>query len=133
MTNLEKVKQSLKDTNASLVVLKNNKIQTYHNDGIKDLIMLLSEDKEALTNTIIADKIIGKVAASIMIKAGVKEIYTEMISEFAVEILEEHNIKFEYNKKIPFIENRTKTGMCPMESKFKDEIDLNIIWNEYIR
>ena len=46
--------------------------------------------------------------------------------------MEKNNIKYEYNKKVEYIKNRDNTGMCPMENKYKDEIDINKISNEMI-
>ena len=132
MTDLKKAIEVLQTTNSSLVVLKGNEISSYNNNGIKDLISLLKEDNKALTGATVADKVIGKVAASIMIKAGIKEAYAEVISDLGLRLFEKHGIDARYGIKIPYIQNRNKTGMCPMEEKFKDEGNIDIIWQEYI-
>ena len=133
MTNLEKVKSILLEKNASLVVCyKNGNIKEYYQDRIKDIKEILLQDKSQLKDTIVADKVIGKVAASILSVAGVKEIYADTISEFAIPVLEKNKIKYEYNKKVEYIKNKDNTGMCPMENKYKDELDINIIYNEMI-
>ena len=133
MTNLEKVKTILLEKNASLVVCyKNGDIKEYYQDRIKDIKEILMQDKSLLNDAIVADKVIGKVAASILAIAGVKEIYAEVISEFAIPILEKNDIKYEYNKKVNYIKNKDNTGMCPMENKYKDETDINIIYNDII-
>lgn len=133
MTNLEKVKNILLEKNASLVVCyKNGDIKEYYQDRIKDIKAILMEDKNLLKGAIIADKVIGKVAASILTVAGVKEIYAEVISKFAIPVLEENNIKYEYNKKVEYIKNKDNTGMCPMENKYKDQTDINLIYNDMI-
>lgn len=133
MTNLEKVKSILLEKNASLVVCyKNGDIKEYYQDRIKDIKAILMQDKNLLKDAIIADKVIGKVAASILTVAGVKEIYADVISKFAIPVLEENNIKYEYNKKVEYIKNKDNTGMCPMENKYKDQTDINLIYNEMI-
>lgn len=133
MTNLEKVKSILLEKNASLVVCyKNGDIKEYYQDRIKDIKAILMQDKNLLKDAIIADKVIGKVAASILTVAGVKEIYADVISKFAIPVLEENGIKYEYNKKVEYIKNKDNTGMCPMENKYKDQIDINVIYNEMI-
>lgn len=133
MTNLEKVKSILLEKNASLVVCyKNGDIKEYYQDRIKDIKAILMQDKNLLKDAIIADKVIGKVAASILTVARVKEIYAEVISKFAIPVLEENNIKYEYNKKVEYIKNKDNTGMCPMENKYKDQTDINLIYNEMI-
>ena len=49
------------------------------------------------------------------------------------DILEENNIKYEYNKKVEYIQNNDKTGMCPMENKFKEETDLMTIYDFFVK
>lgn len=133
MTNLEFVKNRLYETKASIVVLyKDGTYKEYYNRRIIDIKAILEENKEALKDAIIADKVIGKLAASILTYAGVKEIYADTISSYAIPVLEKNNIKFEYKQKVEYIQNNDKTGMCPMENKYKDEMDISKIFNEII-
>ncbi len=133
MTNIEMVKEKLYETKASLIVLyENGECKKYYKNRINDIREILEEDKSALKNAIIADKVIGKVAASILVVAGATEIYADVISKYAVPVLEENNIKYEYNKLVDYIENNAKTGMCPMENKYKNEKDINKIYREML-
>ena len=133
MTKLEEVKEILHQKNASLVVAyENGEIKEYYQDRIKDIKDILKENENALKGAVIADKVIGKVAGSILTVAGVKEIYTDVISEYAIPVLEENHIKYEYKEKVQYIVNQTKTGMCPMESKYKDEQNINVIYKEML-
>ncbi len=133
MTKLEEVKEVLHQKNASLVVAyENGEIKEYYQDRIKDIKDILKENKNALKGAVIADKVIGKVAGSILALAGVKEIYADVISEYAIPVLEENHIKYEYKEKVKYIINQTKTGMCPMENKYKDEKDIHKIYSEMI-
>ena len=68
-----------------------------------------------LEESYIADKVIGKAAAIIIVLSNVKMVYTKMISKQALELLEEFNIQIEYIDKVEYIENRDKTGLCPLE------------------
>lgn len=133
MTNLEILKEKLYETKASLVVLySNGECKEYYKNRINDIREILEADQTALKNAVIADKVIGKVAASILTVAGVSEIYADVISKYAVPVLEENNIRYEYNKLVDYIENNDKTGMCPMENKYKDEKDINKIYKEML-
>ena len=133
MTKLEEVKEILHQKNASLVVAyENGKIKEYYQNQIKDIKDILKENKNALKEAIIADKVIGKVAGSILAVSGVKEIYTDVISEYAIPILEENHIKYEYKEKVQYVVNQTKTGICPMENKYKDEVNIRKIYSEMI-
>lgn len=133
MTNLEIVKNRLYEKNASLVVMfENGNVEEYYSPRVKDIVSILKTDENALKGAIVADKVIGKVAASLLTVAGVKEIYANTISNFAIPVLEENNIKYEYKNKAEYIINNEKTGMCPMENKFKDETNLIKIYNYFV-
>ncbi len=133
MTKLEEVKEILHQKNASLVVAyENGEIKEYYQERIKDIKDILKENENALKGAVIADKVIGKVAGSILAVAGVKEIYTDVISEYALPVLEENHIQYEYKDKVEYIINQTKNGMCPMENKYKDEVNIHKIYSEMI-
>lgn len=133
MTKLEELKKILHEKNASLVVCyENGEIKEYYQNRINDIKDILHQDKNALKGAIIADKVIGKVASSVLTVAGVKEIYADVMSKYAIPVLEANNIKFEYREKVDFIINNDKTGMCPMENRFKDEQDIHVVYREMI-
>jgi len=134
MTNLEMLKNKLYETNASLVVLySNGECKEYYQKRIYDIKDILQNNETALKGAIIADKVIGKVASSVLAVSGVKEIYADVMSEFAIPVLEKNHIKYEYKKLVPYIENNDKTGMCPMENKYKETKDINIVYKEMIK
>lgn len=133
MTKLEQLKEILHNKDASLVVLySNGDIKEYYQDRIKDIKDILNSDFSALKGAIVADKVIGKVAASILTVAGVKEIYSDVLSKIAIPVLEKNNVKYEYSKKVEYIKNKDNTGMCPMENKYKDELDIYKIYDEMV-
>lgn len=133
MTKLEEVKERLYKRDASLVVyFENGDIKEYYQDRVNDIKEILKENKDALRGAIIADKVIGKLAGSLLTVAGVKEIYADVISKYAIPVLEENNIKYEYKTIVDYIINKDKTGMCPMENKYKDEKDIFKIYDDVI-
>ena len=94
MTKLKDLKEILEQKNASLVVgYKNGEIKEYYNDRIIDIKNILNKNSKALEGAIVADKVIGKVVASLLAVAGVKEIYADVISEFAIPVLVERRYK----------------------------------------
>ena len=134
MSKLNELKEILYSKNASLVVgYSNGEIKEYYQDRVNDIKNILQNDENALKDASIADKVIGKLAASLLVVAGVTEIYADVISEYAIPILEENKIKYEYKTKVPYIINKDKTGMCPMENKYKDENDIRKIYMEIIK
>ena len=133
MEKIEIVKRRLYETNASLVVMfENGEIKEFYSKRVNDIVSLLKENKDSLNGSVVADKVIGKVAASLLAVAGIKEIYANTISEFAIPVLEQSDIKYEYKNRTEYIINNDKTGMCPMENKFKDEKDLMVIYNYFL-
>lgn len=131
MSELENVKQILQESKAALVVkYVDGTIKEYYQDRIKDIKEILEMDSNSLKGAIVADKVIGKLAASLLIVAGVKELYAGIISELAIPKLKESGIQFEYEKKVDYIQNKNKTGMCPMELKYKEEQDVQRIYKE---
>ncbi len=134
MDKLEELKEILHNKKASLVVCyENGEIKEYYQNRINDIKDTLRKDETSLKGAIIADKVIGKVASSILAVSGVKEIYADVMSKYAIPVLEENGIKFEYKKLVDYIENNDKTGMCPMENKYKDEKDINVIYDKMIK
>ena len=126
-------KERLYEKQASLVVMfENGTIKEFYNSRVKDIVSILRENKDALKGAIVADKVIGKVAGSLLTVAGVKEIYANTISKFAIPVLEKNKVEYEYKNKVEYIINNDKTGMCPMENKFKDEIDLIKIYDYFV-
>ena len=131
--NIEIVKKRLDDTSASLVVMnKNGEIREFYNRRVIDIGSLIKSEENFLDGAIIADKVIGKVASALLVLAGVKEIYARTISEYAIEVLENNNIKYSFGNRVDYIINNDKTGMCPMENKFKDEKNLKVIYDYFI-
>jgi len=127
LTNrLDEAKMILQERKASCVILKPDGEVIISNDfGIKPLMIALREDKQAFKNAAIADKVIGKAASLLAILGGVSEVYGEIISEAACATLEANHVPYKYNKKVPYIENRTKTGKCPMEETVWEIDDVN--------
>ncbi len=90
-------------------------LHEFHSKGIIDLYTLVTERPTFLRNGLLADEVIGRGAALLLVKAGAKEVWADMISEQALDVLKAAGIPTSYEKKVPYIINRTHTGMCPVE------------------
>lgn len=99
----------------SLVICKGDTLSCYHKRGVADLLNILQTDPVILKDAVIADKVVGKGAAALMVIGGIKELYTDVISRPALDLLEEHGIVTGYGKLVPNIINRSGTGICPVE------------------
>ncbi len=103
-------------------------MHTFYNRGIKDLYNIYTTDKSLLYGAVTADKVVGRAAATLMILGGVERIYTDTISQLALELLATTDIVVEYAEVVPHIINRTKTDLCPMERATLHLTDLNDIF-----
>jgi Domain of unknown function (DUF1893). len=98
-------------------VIANNEIRTFTQRGIADLYDLLIHDAAFLTGASIADKVIGKAAAALIVIGGIKKVYTDVISSSALTLLRNAKVEVTFGQMVPFIQNRDQTGWCPMEKK----------------
>ena len=69
-----------------------------------------------MQNAQLADKVIGKGAAALIVLGKMKEVYADIISTPALSLLRAAGIKTSFGKEVPFIINRAQTGRCPLES-----------------
>ncbi len=106
----------LHDGRHSLVVANGN-IRTFDGRGVSDLFRLLEEDSVLLRGASVADKVVGKAAASLIALAKIKEIYADVISQPAFDLLKNNGINVMYEKVVPHIINRAGTGLCPLEAR----------------
>ena len=117
INNIFDLKNILLKENHTIVIYKNDASVYISNDrGVAPLMKLLKEDKLQLRDSMVADKVIGKAAALLMVYAGVKEVFTPTISVPAVEVFEKHDVKITYDKVVERIINRKGDGLCPMET-----------------
>ncbi|NDW18826.1 DUF1893 domain-containing protein [Dysgonomonas sp. 216] len=112
---MEDIIRILHEGNYSCVVKKNDKIHTFSQRGVADLYDMLKSKPYFLKDACIADKVVGKAAAALMILGGISRLYTDTISSSALLLLHESDIKVDYTHVVPFIQNRDKTGWCPLE------------------
>lgn len=109
-------KSTLFENEYSIVVVKENEIiYKSESKGLQSLISLYKNNEDTLENSSIADKVIGRAAALILVDANIKEVYADLISQNAIDILDKSDIPYEYKTQVKEIKNRDNTGMCPME------------------
>lgn len=84
--------------------------------GIRDLYDLLHDGRQPLRGAFIADKVVGKGAAALMIAGGVESLFADVISREALEILERYGVEASYATVTDHIINRAGTGRCPVET-----------------
>lgn len=100
---------------ARCVRCKNGEITVSEERGIRPMIDWLEADPECLRGASVADKVVGRAAAMLMVYGGVSEVYTNVISVRALELLRENNIPCTYVNTCDAVSNRRGDGICPME------------------
>ncbi|MBQ7631461.1 MAG: DUF1893 domain-containing protein [Paludibacteraceae bacterium] len=115
-----KMLQQLNEQQVSLLVYNNDSLSDYHQRGTRDLLMLVQNEPERLKGAIVADKMIGKAAAALMVLGGVKEVHTNTICTPAKQMLQEAGIPIFFTNEVPYIINRAKTGQCPLDSRLSE-------------
>lgn len=104
----------------SCVIANGDRIRTFTQRGVADLYDLLVQESEFLHGASVADKVIGKAAASLMVLGGVREVYTRTISRPALQLLQEAGVMVTCDEIVDHIINRDRAGWCPLEQASRD-------------
>ena len=110
----QEAKRALESNGYTCVLRKGESVYFSFEHGIKPLMGWIREEKD-FSGFGAADQVVGKAAAFLYVRLGVSELYGQIISEPTLSVLENHGISCFYDKKVPYIINRKKDGMCPME------------------
>lgn len=110
----------LLEEQCSCVIRKGSAVRLFRERGVKDLYRLLREEPEFLNGASVADKVVGKGAAALMILGGVHELFAGVVSQAALQLLQATNIRVGYSVVVPHIINRANTDWCPLEKRCAD-------------
>ncbi len=104
-----------KQPETGMVIYNQGKTSYYYAPGVDDLMQLLASDPAILKDAIVADRRVGKAAAALLIKGGVKSVYTPLVCTPARDMLEDAGIALVAREEIPYMVNADSTGLCPLE------------------
>lgn len=85
----------------SLVLLHEGNVSTYSGVGVRSLYHLLHDAPEKLLDSKLAVKAVGSTAAKAMVEGKVTEVYADIISSTALNVLVDAGIKVSYERKLP--------------------------------
>ena len=105
----------LRSSGCSCVIRNGATLHMCHERGVKDLHRLLHNKPELLCGATLADKVVGKGAAALMIAGGVSYVYAEVLSRKAQELFEQYAVEVDYGTLVDSIINRAGTDVCPVE------------------
>lgn len=115
-SKMEEAKKMIQDGKAECVLIKNDNIYGQERGhGVSPLLVMYDEHKEAMLNATLVDKVIGRAAAAIAICGKVKHVHGELMSEDAVEFLNNNGITTSHTSLVHRILNRKRDGLCPLE------------------
>lgn len=100
-------------------------IRTFTRRGVIDLFNLLTHDSQFLCGGSMADKVIGRGAALLLVKGGISCVHARLISNGALEVLTQNGIEVSYEKLVPNIINRKGDDICPVEKLTSSTSDAN--------
>lgn len=120
MSDIERAKAALRGH--SVAVCRAGEVMTRDGRGIAPLLAIASDEND-LRGASVADLIVGKAAALLMVRAGVSEVYAEVMSEAGERTLSEHDIPHSCGLLVPYIIDRTGKDVCPMERAVADVSD----------
>ena len=110
---MQQLIEILRREKCSLVVKNHGIVTTYSKPGVRDLEHLLDHDPEVLHGAVIADKVIGKAAAAMVVVGGVKELYAEVMRTKAIPFLEDARIAYTYGTLVDTI--KEEGDRCQLE------------------
>ncbi len=119
---LKKAKELLESGGYTCVLTDGTVVYTSTLRGVKPLVQFLRSGTIP-SGFSAADKVIGRATAYLYVLLGVREIYSPVISEPAVEVLQANGIRVQYEKKVSNIINRKGDGICPFEAAVMDITD----------
>ncbi len=124
MSNIDKAKAHLQGENYTCVLCSGDILYTSYEKGISPMLDILDKHID-VRGFSAADKIVGRAAAMLFALAGVKELYAEVLSKPAAELLRKYGILFSYGTLTEAIINRKGDGICPMEEAVSGIDDLD--------
>ncbi|MGI6168345.1 MAG: DUF1893 domain-containing protein [Christensenellales bacterium] len=114
--NLTLAKQTLDLGKFTCVVVKDgNVLHRIQGVGVRPLLHLYQTHPQDLKGASVADKIIGKAAAVVLVLAGIHEAFGHVLSTPGSDFLKQHAIPAYGSQTVPQILNRSGDGICPLE------------------
>lgn len=102
------------------VMSAQGEVREFHRRGVIDLFSLVTAEPHFLHQGMIADRVIGRGAALLLLKGGIREVFAYVISEPALALLSANGVKVTYVTLQKNIINRTGDGICPVEQLTQD-------------
>jgi hypothetical protein len=107
----------LERTGSSLMVYKGGRlIFQSSSKGIRPHLEAIEQLGDTLHGSVMADKIIGRAAALLILHSGAAEAHAALVSTPGRQVLEQHGLKFTYAQETPHIKMQDGRIYCPFEA-----------------
>ena len=114
----------LYERQASFVLCKGKTTVIETEAGLGPLFSVLKKG-ENFSGFCAADKIVGKAAAFLYVRLGVREVYAPIMSDAAIYTLARHGIYPICERSVVDIMNQDRTNLCPIEKLVEELCDVN--------
>jgi len=114
--DLSLAKHSLSQKNLSLVVAKRGRVLfETESHGISGLLKAIDQLKDDMAGSSVADRVVGRAAALLLVYSGVVAVFADTISEGGIDVLKNNDIFQEFGRRVPSILDSRKADVCPFE------------------
>lgn len=120
MDFLEEAKRRLEKPGIGFVLVSGDYVYESDERGIAPPMNCLSNARDKMEGASVADKIIGRAVALLLIFGGVKFVHANTISQHALDAFANSNVFVTFEDLVPYVVNRKGDGMCPMEETVLD-------------
>ena len=120
MDSLQEAKRRLEKPGIGFVLVSGEYVFESEERGIAPPMYCLSNARDKMLGATVADKVIGRAVALLLILGGVKLVHAKTISQHAMVAFAKSNVSVTFDEMVPYIVNRKGDGMCPMEEAVLD-------------
>ncbi|HWQ50916.1 MAG TPA: DUF1893 domain-containing protein [Terriglobales bacterium] len=115
MSDIELARNALAQGHTCAVARGGRLLYAAEGIGVKPLLAALDASPADLKDSAVADTVVGKAAAVILVVGGAKTVHGEVMSRVAADYLNTHGVEYTSSRLVPNISNRTGDGICPLE------------------
>ena len=120
LTDLQIAKNNL--SGHTICLCKDGNCLYSESRGISPMMYFIAEGVD-LAGYSVADTVVGKAAALLFVKCGIKSVFAKTLSQNGKRILDFYGVDYEYEVLAEKIINRAGTDICPMEKAVMENDD----------
>lgn len=121
MHDIDLARRLLAESKLSFVAVKDGVvIASSVKEGVAPFFEAVKTSQDTLRGAVLADRVVGRAIAMLCIYAGISTVYAALACESAINLLRDAGIEISATQVVPFILNKTRTGLCPFEKLTRD-------------